>query len=106
MIVDVCLRHLATVEKFRQPLRKGKLDAALVDGRFRVPVALLLLTYIHDKSVVIIHDFSVRPSYEPVLRYYDVIGRSRTVVALQRKRPSELPSGWKSAHEQFCHLQN
>jgi hypothetical protein len=80
------------------------LDAALVDGRFRISSALKLLHVIHSESVVFIHDFwpRVRPShrYGGLLGYYDVIGRARSAVALRRKPPQELPSSWKHAFEE------
>jgi len=35
-------------------------DVALVDGRFRVQCAIKLLPYLHDDSVLLMHDFFVR----------------------------------------------
>ena len=63
-----------------------KYDVALVDGRFRLQCALRLLPYLHDDSVLLMHDFWVRfKAYRVVLEYYDVIGYARSVVALRKK---------------------
>ncbi len=52
-----------------------KFDAALVDGRFRLQCTLRLLPYLHDDSVLLMHDFWVRyKAYDVVLEYYDVMG--------------------------------
>ena len=61
------------------------LDIVLVDGRFRLQCALKLLSYITNDSVVLIHDFWVRPPYHKVLEYYNVIGYARSIVALKKK---------------------
>ena len=65
-------------------------DVALVDGRFRVQCALKLLPYLHDDSILLMHDFFVRiRSYGTVLEYYDVIGYARSVIALKKKKGLE-----------------
>ena len=65
-------------------------DVALVDGRFRVQCAIKLLPYLHDDSILLMHDFFVRiRTYGTVLEYYDVIGYARSVVALRKKRGLE-----------------
>ena len=61
------------------------LDIVLVDGRFRLQCALKLLPYLHKDSVLLLHDFWIRRPYHEVLKYYDVIGYARSVVALQKK---------------------
>lgn len=66
-------------------------DVVLVDSRCRGECAIAALEYIHDKSVVIIHDWNLEeegavgdaylklpprkelPSYKKVLDYYDVV---------------------------------
>lgn len=72
-----------------------KFDAALVDGRFRTACSLKLLNYLHEDSVLIIHDFFPRAksSYHKVLDYFSIIGRSRSVVILKMKKQSEMPAG-------------
>jgi hypothetical protein len=63
-----------------------KYDVALVDGRFRLQCALRLLPYLHDDSVLLMHDFWVRfKAYRIVLEYFNVIGYARSVVALKKK---------------------
>jgi hypothetical protein len=103
MTTDAAARR-AAFEQYAKPVREhvesegGALfDAALVDGRFRGAAALLLLNYLHARSVLIVHDFWPRLDvYMPVLRYYDVVGRTRTVAVLMRKR--RLPPGWEGAY--------
>ena len=63
----------------------SSLDVALVDGRFRLQCALKLLPYMEGNGTVLIHDFWVRAPYHGVLKYYDVIGYARSVVALRKK---------------------
>ncbi|KAL7508946.1 hypothetical protein ACHAXN_008824 [Cyclotella atomus] len=61
------------------------LDIVLVDGRFRLQCALKLLPFLESNSILLLHDFWIRKPYHEVLRYYDVIGYARSVVALQKK---------------------
>ncbi|KAL7479295.1 hypothetical protein ACHAW6_005030 [Cyclotella cf. meneghiniana] len=61
------------------------LDMALVDGRFRVQCAIKFLPYLHQDSVLLLHDFWIREPYHVVLDYYDVIRYARSVVALKKK---------------------
>lgn len=62
-----------------------QLDIVLVDGRFRLQCALKLLPYLQNDSVLLLHDFWVRKPYHEVLKYYDVIGYARSIVALQKR---------------------
>lgn len=105
-IRHACLQHLSVLEKFKKPLNFGELDAALIDGRFRVPVSIYILPYLHNTSVVLIHDFPLRMNYKNVLLYYNLIGRSRTAVALQRKPINELPITWREDHRAQCVYMN
>ena len=73
------------------------IDVVLVDGRFRMACALIALNYIDRMSVVIVHDFFARVShYLKLLDYYDIIGRTRTVVVLKVKPKDQLPDGWET----------
>lgn len=76
-------------------------DAALIDGRFRVAAALKLLPYLHDKSVLFMHDFWRRPNYHAVFDYYDAIGYARSSVALVKKKT--LPADWETAYLKHMH---
>ena len=80
-----------------------KFDAALVDGRFRTAAALKLLPLLHRRSVLIIHDFWPRASkyFEDLSPYYDVIGRTRSVVVLKLK--PQLPRDWEARQYAFIH---
>ena len=77
---------------------EGNLDAALVDGRFRVACALRLLPYLRRGAVIFIHDFWNRlDSFYPVLDFYRVRGAARNLVALERRPVDRLPDGWRDA---------
>ena len=61
-------------------------DVVLVDGRFRVAVALKALWHIDAASVVLIHDWPPRrAAYSRVLAYYDVVDAVDDLVVLARK---------------------
>lgn len=66
-------------------LNVKSLDMVLVDGRFRLQCALKLLPFLENDSILLLHDFWIRKPYHEVLKYYDVIGYARSVVALQKK---------------------
>jgi len=61
-------------------------DVVLVDGRFRVAVALKALWHIDAATVVLIHDWPPRrAAYSRVLAYYDVVDAVDDLVVLARK---------------------
>ena len=61
-------------------------DVVLVDGRFRVAVALKALWHIDAGSVVLIHDWPPRVgAYGRVLVYYDIVDEVDELVVLARK---------------------
>ena len=71
-----------------------KYDFVFIDGRARSDCAFKALQYIHDDSIVFIHDFWGREEYHAVLKYYDVVDAVKdtlippagmTIVALRRK---------------------
>ena len=72
-----------------------KYDFVFIDGRARGDCAFKALQYIHDDSLVFIHDFWGREEYHAVLEYYDVVDSVKdtlrppagmTIVALRRKK--------------------
>eukprot|EP00470_Lotharella_oceanica_P012109 CAMPEP_0170186324 /NCGR_PEP_ID=MMETSP0040_2-20121228/38792_1 /TAXON_ID=641309 /ORGANISM="Lotharella oceanica, Strain CCMP622" /LENGTH=340 /DNA_ID=CAMNT_0010433015 /DNA_START=22 /DNA_END=1044 /DNA_ORIENTATION=- len=87
-------------------------DAALVDGRYRVACALKLLAWLNENSVLILHDFWERQrrygyEYYHILKYYDVIGRTRSIALLRKKEVSDMPGegeGHLVAYKQYFHL--
>jgi hypothetical protein len=66
--------------------REFNADLVLIDGRFRVACGLNLLPLISDETIVMYHDFTVRPRYFYVLKYYDLIEIADTSVTLRRKK--------------------
>jgi hypothetical protein len=70
-----------------------KYDFVFIDGRARADCAFKALEYIHDDSIVFIHDFFGRDRYHVVLEYYDMIDSVKetqdntglSIVALRRK---------------------
>lgn len=118
--VAAFLPYILEVEK----LGVAKIDAALVDGRFRVACALRLLEFIGDDSIVIIHDFWFRagpkytqkvaqgdthrvPGYNIILKYYKCIGRSRSVGVFKRRKQTgvakeeQIPSDWREIYKSY-----
>lgn len=74
-------------------------DAALVDGRHRVVVALKLLNHLKPDSVLFFHDFWARyKAYKRVLDFYDVIGYARSLAVLRPKNSTALPRDWQTAY--------
>ena len=69
-------------------------DFVFIDGRARPDCAFKALEYIHDDSIVFIHDFFGRKEYHVVLEYYDIVDSVQdtlvdagfTMVALRRKK--------------------
>ena len=88
-------------------LNKSTWDFVLVDGRARVSCAIKLLSFLHVRSVVVIHDFERvmylgDDDYSQILQYYDVLDRfGITVKYGQRKRGL----GVLRRKRQFDHLQ-
>ena len=92
-----------------------RFDAVLVDGRFRVACALRLLEYLGEGSILIMHDFWFRavegftarayrngpklPGYNIVLKYYDCIGRTRSIAILKKKKT--LPADWREIYKSY-----
>lgn len=80
-------------------------DVVLIDGRFRVAVALKSLWHIHAASVVLVHDWTSRAAeYGRILKYYDIVGSVDTLIILSRKRVDQVD--WKSAQEDLAKYLN
>ena len=62
-----------------------KYDLVLIDGRFRVSCALHTLSSINPSSLVLIHDYTVRPQYHCVEKFYDKLLTVDTMVVLRKK---------------------
>ncbi len=81
-----------------------RFDVILVDGRLRLACALKALNFVDEDSIVMIHDFWSRlHHYGPVLRYYDVLGQSRTAVVL-RKKTKDLPPDWTTVYQTYTNV--
>lgn len=52
-----------------------KFDVVLIDGRARRLCALKVIPYLKPNSIVIIHDWCLRPVYHCVLDYYDLVDK-------------------------------
>jgi hypothetical protein len=59
-------------------------DLVLVDGRWRVACALTV-TLECPSAVVLVHDYSNRPSYHILNSYFDTIEETETLVAFRAK---------------------
>lgn len=60
-------------------------DLFLVDGRFRVACVLRTLLEASAEALVAIHDFGVRPEYDPVLSFARPICAAGTLAVLRRR---------------------
>ncbi len=60
-------------------------DLVLIDGRFRVACCLYLINNINSDTVVIIHDYNIRPQYFIVEHFFDVVERVDTMIVLKLK---------------------
>lgn len=77
-------------------------DVVLVDGRWRVACAMRALDYIRDDTVVFLHDVGkLRPYYDVVYKWYDVIERAESLIAMRRKTNTPRPT-----KEEFMKYQN
>eukprot|EP00238_Polyblepharides_amylifera_P015594 CAMPEP_0196573896 /NCGR_PEP_ID=MMETSP1081-20130531/3713_1 /TAXON_ID=36882 /ORGANISM="Pyramimonas amylifera, Strain CCMP720" /LENGTH=292 /DNA_ID=CAMNT_0041891745 /DNA_START=470 /DNA_END=1347 /DNA_ORIENTATION=- len=82
---------------------EDNLDLVLIDGRARIACALYALHRVSYDSIIIVHDFIIRATEQAshifhmdvILDYYEIVGRSRTIVAFRKKR--NLPQGWREA---------
>ena len=81
-------------------------DVILSDGRGRVGAAVKALNYVHENSIVMIHDWN-RKQYKQALKYYHLVkvveGRLRSIPKLQLGvlRPKKKYIGDKKAYLQF-----
>ena len=64
-------------------------EAVLIDGRFRVACGLYARLHSPDTCRVFIHDFTNRPHYHELLRFYEIVNTVETLVEL-RAKPSNL----------------
>lgn len=71
-------------------LHAAELDLVLVDGRFRVSCALQAALHVRPSCSVLIHDFTNRPKYHVVLKFFDVVETVGTLVALRPKEPRDI----------------
>ena len=55
-------------------LNVSKFDIVLIDGRARVECALEIRPFIHNETVIFVHDYTNRPYYKPIsTEYYRLI---------------------------------
>lgn len=57
-----------------------------VDARFRVACACQALLHGRDDSLVLIHDFTLRPGYHVIFEVANEVWRSDTLVAVMKKK--------------------
>ncbi|CAN8076075.1 unnamed protein product [Agarophyton chilense] len=82
-------------EQFREyvdlveTIPEKRFDKVLIDGRARLACALKILPYLHDNSLVFIHDFYTQlDQYSPVLNFYIEVAR---VLAYRNDDPTRGP---------------
>lgn len=70
-----------------------KIDLVLIDGRFRVACCLKCYNVIKDNCLIAFDDFFKRPQYYIVLRYFDIIEKTKDnrMVILKKKKNMNIP---------------
>jgi hypothetical protein len=61
-------------------------DLILIDGRFRVACALNALLQAKSDVRVLVHDFTIRPQYQPLLQFFTLEFSADTMVLLRPKQ--------------------
>lgn len=64
-------------------------DLILIDGRFRVMCCLTAFKYAPE-AIICIHDFTIRPVYHEVLRFYYILRTVGTFVFLKGKTDIDM----------------
>ena len=67
-------------------------DIILIDGRFKVATAMDIFNKIKNDTVILLHEYSQRPQYYILEKYYDYIYHWGTLFAfLKKKDIKEIP---------------
>tara|TARA_R110002020_G_scaffold73661_3_gene189000 strand:- start:307 stop:1134 length:828 start_codon:yes stop_codon:yes gene_type:complete len=80
--------YIAAPEKIKENYGVDKYDVVFIDGRVRECCAESILPYLHEDSVVFLHDFIDREDYSVIFDWYDEIERSEednSLVVLKKK---------------------
>ena len=89
-----------------------KVDFALIDGRARVAVALRVLPFLKEASVVAVHDTQHRPEeYKEIFEHYDLVEKAvgkdeRGISILKRKEKYREGKGLPVSEEYINELYN
>lgn len=70
-------------------LNSATLDLVFIDGRFRLACACQAILRCAQRPPLLIHDFSCRPQYHPILEFADVLDQAGTTVVIQQKPDSD-----------------
>ena len=66
--------NMTTVEDWKHYIQSYKeeynADIILIDGRFRVACALDIFDKIRNDTIVLVHDYTIRPEYHIIEKYY------------------------------------
>jgi hypothetical protein len=77
-------------------------DFVLIDGRFRVASALFALLLLPSNGFIAIHDFSPRPQYYAILKYYEPVDCVNSLlIAKQKERIN-----WKEYYQDLTYYLN
>ena len=58
---------------FEENLYDNNYDTVFIDGRFRVACTLQTILNCSKSTKILMHDFSVRPEYQVILKYLDIV---------------------------------
>lgn len=73
-------------KKYVQAYKKEyNADIILIDGRFRVACAIDVYDKIKKDTIVLVHDYTVRPEYHIIEKYYNLIKTFGTLAVFLKK---------------------
>lgn len=77
------------------------IDLVLIDGRFRVACCLKCYDVIKDNCLIAFDDFLNRPHYHIVLKYFDIVEKTKDnrMVILKKKKNVIIPKKLKEKYE-------
>jgi hypothetical protein len=66
--------------------RSYNADVILIDGRFKVATAMDMFDKINDDTIVLVHEYSDRPSYFVIEKYYQLVYHWDRIAAFIKKK--------------------
>ena len=77
---------------FQSYKKEYNADVILIDGRFKVATAMDIFNKIRDDTIVLLHEYNIRPSYYIIEKYYKYIYHWGSLFAfIKRSEIDEIP---------------